>query len=105
MSFANFLGSNAKSGKTEFDLGDIEIDFDNVEVETLDVKQQLKAPEITELQTTNATLQQELFMMKQTIDELKEQLEVMKQVWSIDVETRTMSTLFDVSFQGNFEHS
>ena len=56
----------------EFDLGDMEIDFDNVEVETLDVKQHLRAPEMIELQTINASLQEELSTMKQTIEELKQ---------------------------------
>ena len=105
MSFANFLASNASSGKTEFDLGDMEIDLDNVEVETLDVKKHIKAPEITELQTMNVTLQQEISNMKQSIEELQDQLNLIKQTWIIDIEKRKLTTTFDVSFNGNLEHA
>ena len=105
MSFANFLASNVSSGKTEFDLGDMEIDLDNVEVETLDVKKHIKAPEITELQTMNVTLQQEISSMKQSIEELQDQLNLIKQTWIIDIEKRKLTTTFDVSFNGNLEHA
>jgi len=103
MSLANFLNiddNSQRENKLEIDFGDLNFDLSNIETENVVVKTSLKAPEITELQTKNEELQNQ-------INDLKTKLDFLYDLFNIDSVNRKITiNHYDFTINnGRFTHS
>lgn len=103
MSFANYKKINPTTGQREINFGSLDIDLENVEVETLKVlnnltvENELSAPEIDNIKL-------ELQEIKNDITSIKEDLAVILNALSINKNTKSIETNYSLTVKGNFIH-
>ena len=97
MSFANYRKTDPITGQKEVNFGSLDIDLENVEVETLAVKNNLSAPVIDDIKL-------EIQQIKNDIISIKEDLELILNALSINKNTKSIETDYSLSVRGDFTH-
>ena len=95
MSFANYRKTDPITGQKEVNFGSLDIDLENVEVETLAVKNELSAPVIDDIKI-------ELTQIKNDIITIKDDLAVILNALNIDKNTKSIETNYSLTIRGNF---
>ena len=103
MSFANYIIKDANNN-SEFNLGDLDIDFSNIECENVEISNSLKAPEITKLNEDITELKTEINLIKTDIAVFKtdviELINSINLALNIDNVSKTISTTYDFEISG-----
>ena len=107
MSFANFINKNSNNNQTpEINFGDIELDMDDIDCETLVVNKSISAPQIDDISSEITNIKADIQLLRTEIAVFKndviEQINKILVALNIDSENNKITTTYDMEVKGNF---
>ena len=107
MSFANFINKNSNNNQApEINFGDIELDMDDIECDTLVVNKSITAPQIDDINSEITSIKADIQLLRTEFAVFKsdviEQINKILVALNIDSENNKISTAYDMVVTGNF---
>jgi len=103
MSFANFI-NKSNNKPPEINFGNIELDMDDIEVDTIVINKSITAPQIDDINSEIVNIKADIQLMRTEIDIFKndviEQINRILTALNIDTENKKITTTYDLDIQG-----